>query len=166
MAPPSSSAGPRVLGIDPGTRVVGYALVEARGRAAFRYLECGVIRPRAADLADRILEIAADMEEVIDAFEPAELAIERAFAGKNAQSALKLGQARGALVLAARRRGLSVFEYAPAAVKRAVAGHGRAPKRAMQERVAFLCGLASLPPADAADALALAICHVFGRGAA
>ncbi len=155
-----------VLGIDPGTRVLGYAVVEARGGGRFRYVECGVVRPAAADLAARLLEIVSDVEEIIDAFGPTEMAIERAYAGRNAQSALKLGEARGALVVTARRRGLSVHEYAPAAVKRAVAGHGRASKQTIQQRVCWLCGLATPPQHDAADAVAVALCHVFGgRGA-
>lgn len=155
-----------VLGIDPGTRVLGYAVVEARGGGSFRYVECGVVRPARTELADRLLEIVRDVGEIIETFGPTEMAIERAYAGKNAQSALKLGEARGALVVAARSRGVEIFEYAPAAIKRAVAGNGRATKAEIQERVSWLCGLASWPRADAADAVAVALCHVFGGRAA
>jgi crossover junction endodeoxyribonuclease RuvC len=151
----------RVLGVDPGTRVVGYAIVDVPAPGRFEYVECGELRVRARDdLGARLLELAGSLREVIEEFSPASLAIERAFHGLNAASALKLAEARGALKLVALERGLSVSEYAPAMIKRAVVGRGRATKAEVQARVRLLCRLGSAPQADAADALAIAICHV------
>ncbi|EDM75653.1 crossover junction endodeoxyribonuclease RuvC [Plesiocystis pacifica SIR-1] len=163
----------RILGIDPGTRVVGYALVEVPtrskssagpGPARFDYVECGVLRARARDeMHVRLVEIASGLRELLAEFQPHELAIERAFHGLNAASALTLAEARGAFKLIALEHGLSVAEYAPAMIKRAVTGRGRATKAEVQARVQLLCRLAKEPQADAADALATAICHVQAR---
>lgn len=151
----------RVLGIDPGTRVVGYALLDVPAPGRFDYLECGVLRVRARDdLGARLLEIATGVRELIAEFSPQVFAIERAFHGLNAASALTLAEARGALKLVALEHELAVSEYAPAMVKRAVVGRGRATKAEVQARVRLLCRLGSEPEADAADALAIAICHV------
>jgi crossover junction endodeoxyribonuclease RuvC len=151
----------RVLGIDPGTRVVGYALLDVPAPGRFVYVECGVLRVRARDeLAARLLEIASGMRELITEFSPQVLAIERAFHGLNAASALTLAEARGALKLVALEQGVTIREYAPAMVKRAVVGRGRATKADVQARVRVLCRLTSEPEPDAADALAIAICHV------
>jgi crossover junction endodeoxyribonuclease RuvC len=151
----------RILGVDPGTRVVGYAVIDVTAPGRFDYVECGVLKVRAADdLSARLLELGGALREVIAEFGPAGLAIERAFHGLNAASALKLAEARGALKLIALEHGLSVSEYAPAMIKRAVVGRGRATKAEVQARVRLLCRLGSAPEADAADALAIAICHV------
>jgi crossover junction endodeoxyribonuclease RuvC len=128
------------------------------------YVECGVIRaPDVRDVGARLFAIACDLAEVIDEFEPQAFAIERAFHGKSAASALKLGQARGALMLLAHQRGLPTFEYAPAQVKRAVVGHGAATKQAIADRMKLLFTLRRAPAADAADALAIAACHALSR---
>lgn len=148
-----------ILGVDPGTVVVGYAMIWARGPGDFDYLECGVLRSRAKDINLRIFEIARDLAAIIEEFRPREMAIESAFTGPNAASALRIGESRGAYKLAAAQAGLQVFEYAPARVKRAVAGRGHATKAEIQHRVGILCGLQKRPVADAADAVALAICH-------
>ena len=151
----------RVLGVDPGTRVVGYALLDVPAPGRFEYVECGVLRVRARDeLGERLVEIAAGLRELIGEFEPGVFAIERAYHGLNAASALTLAEARGALKLIALEHGLAVSEYAPAMGKRAVVGRGRATKAEVQARVRLLCRLGSVPEADAADALAIAICHV------
>jgi crossover junction endodeoxyribonuclease RuvC len=151
----------RVLGVDPGTRVVGYALLDVPAPGRFEYIECGVLRVRAREqLGARLLELAVALREVIAEFRPGVLAIERAFHGLNAASALTLAEARGALKLVALEQSLVVSEYAPAMIKRAVAGRGRATKAEVQARVRLLCRLGSAPEADAADALAIAICHV------
>lgn len=151
----------RVLGVDPGTRVVGYALLDVPAPGRFEYIECGVLRVRASDqLGARLLELAVGLREVIAEFRPGVLAIERAFHGLNALSALTLAEARGALKLVALEQELVVSEYAPAMIKRAVVGRGRATKAEVQARVRLLCRLGSAPEADAADALAIAICHV------
>ncbi len=160
-AEPIVHARGRILGVDPGTRVVGYAILDVPAPGRFEYVECGVLRVRASDeLGARLLELGGSLREVISEFRPAGLAIERAFHGLNAASALKLAEARGALKLIALEHGLSVSEYAPAMVKRAVVGRGRATKAEVQARVRLLCRLGSVPQADAADALAIAICHV------
>jgi crossover junction endodeoxyribonuclease RuvC len=152
---------PRVLGVDPGTRVVGYALLDVPAPGRFEYVECGVLRVRAREqLGARLLELAVALREVIAEFRPGALAIERAFHGLNAASALTLAEARGALKLVSIEQGLVVSEYAPAMIKRAVVGRGRATKAEVQARVRLLCRLGSAPEADAADALAIAICHV------
>ena len=151
----------RVLGVDPGTRIVGYALLDVRAPGRFEYRECGVLSAKASmDLDARMLELSRSLRELIAEFSPEVLAIERAFHGLNAASALKLAEARGAFKLIALETGLSVSEYAPAMVKRAVVGHGRATKAEVQARVRLLCRLGSTPSPDAADALAIAICHV------
>jgi crossover junction endodeoxyribonuclease RuvC len=157
---PGSARG-RILGVDPGTRVVGYAILDVPGPGRFEYVECGVLKVRASDdLGARLLELGEGLRELITEFAPEQLAIERAFHGLNAASALKLAEARGALKLVALERGLSVSEYAPALIKRAVAGGGRATKAEVQARVRLLCRLDKVPETDAADALAIAICHV------
>ncbi|PRQ05867.1 Crossover junction endodeoxyribonuclease RuvC [Enhygromyxa salina] len=151
----------RVLGVDPGTRVVGYAILDVPNPGRFDYVECGVLAVPARDeLSARLLELATSLREIIEEFRPAGLAIERAFHGINAASALKLAEARGALKLVALEHGLAVSEYAPAMIKRAVVGRGRATKVEVQARVRLLCRLGTTPKADAADALAIAICHV------
>lgn len=158
---PKAQVRGRILGVDPGTRVVGYAVIDVVAPGRFDYVECGVLKVRAADdLGARLLELGSALREVIAEFTPAGLAIERAFHGLNAASALKLAEARGALKLVALEHGLSVSEYAPAMIKRAVVGRGRATKAEVQARVRLLCRLGSAPEADAADALAIAICHV------
>jgi crossover junction endodeoxyribonuclease RuvC len=139
---------------------VGYGIIDMSAPARFQYVECGVIEaPRGSELPSRIHLIASTINEVIVEFTPTVLAIEKAFHGVNGASALRLGEARGAIMHVGVDQGLVVFEYAPAHVKRAVAGHGRATKADIQQRVSALCGLRRLPPLDAADALAIALCH-------
>ncbi|MEM6291369.1 MAG: crossover junction endodeoxyribonuclease RuvC [Myxococcota bacterium] len=152
----------RILGIDPGTLCVGYGVIEASPRkgGAFAYLECGVLRPSPSlEVPERIAEIATSLTELITEFEPSCLALEKAFHGKNAASALKLGQARGAIMLLASQHGLQTSEYAPSTIKQQVVGHGRATKAQVQARVQLLFGLQTTPSTDAADALAIALCH-------
>lgn len=157
----ASAGAVRILGIDPGTRVVGYGLVDHHpgGRAA--YVECGVITLEERDpMPLRLSTLARAVAELIAEFTPRVLSLEAAFHGVNASSALKLGQARGAVMVVAAERGLEVAEYPPAYVKRAVVGHGRATKQDVTARVQLLFGLARPPRPDAADALAIALCHV------
>lgn len=156
----------RVLGVDPGTRVVGYGVIDVRPGERFAYVECGTLRAAAsATVGERLLEICSGMAEVIAELAPSALAIESAFHGLNAASALKLAESRGALKLVAMQAGVPVSEYAPARVKRAVVGKGRATKPEVQARVGLLCGLERWPEPDAADALAIAICHAQDLGA-
>ena len=150
----------RILGVDPGTRVLGYALLDWTAPGRFRYVECGCLKVDGRKALNwRLGELTRVLEEIMDELEPQELAIESAFHGKNAASALKLAEIRGALKVLAIRRGLGVHEYAPARIKRAVVGKGRATKAEVQRRVTLLCGLARRPATDAADALAVALCH-------
>jgi crossover junction endodeoxyribonuclease RuvC len=160
----------RVLGIDPGSRIVGYGLVEvdedARGPAALRYVECGVIQPPArGSFPQRLREIAAGLREVLADLAPTAVAVESVFVKRSVSAALKLGHARGVALLCAAEAGLPIHEYAPARVKRAVTGNGAASKPQVQQMVRALIGLKRVPRADAADALAVAICHAFGLGA-
>jgi crossover junction endodeoxyribonuclease RuvC len=154
----------RILGVDPGTRTVGYGLLDPGphrpGGLAFRYVECGVIEaPTTADLAARLQVVADTLGEIIDEFRPDALALEKAFTGRNAASALKLGQARGAIMLVATQKKLPVFEYTPSRIKRVAVGHGRATKQQIQQRMQLLFRLRRTPLSDAADALAIALCH-------
>jgi crossover junction endodeoxyribonuclease RuvC len=153
----------RILGVDPGTIACGYGIVEVMGRVTFnrpRYIECGVIElNRRRALPERLSALAADMRDILTELRPDEVALEAAFHGKNAQSALRLGYARGVIMMLASEASLPLYEYAPAKVKRAVAGNGRAQKSEVQRLVSILCSLQKTPRTDAADALAIAICH-------
>ena len=152
----------RILGIDPGSRRCGYGVVEHSGPGRVRYVECGVIEPDAdASMQARLVEIAAGLREVIAELAPRAVAVEGVFHGVNARAALKLGQARGVALLAAGEASLPVFEYAPATIKRSVAGSGAASKLQVSSMVRALCGLRGAPKLDASDALAVAICHAF-----
>lgn len=159
----------RILGIDPGTLRCGYAIVEtSEGQRVTqpRYIECGVIElPASASIAERLRLLASDLRDVIAEFSPTELAIESAFAGVNVRSALLLGQARGAILLVGAEAGLACHEYPPATVKKTVCGNGRAQKAEVQRVVSWLCKLATKPPTDAADAVAIALCHAFHQPA-
>jgi crossover junction endodeoxyribonuclease RuvC len=158
---------PRILGIDPGSRVTGYAVLacaDGRGVPRLEYVECGVITAdEAAPLEKRFAEIARGLEEVIRELTPDVVAMEDVFTCKNARTALALGQARGAAMTACGLAGLRVFAYAPALVKQAVTGHGRAPKPQVASMVKAIIGLRSEPRADAADALAVAVAHAHIR---
>lgn len=157
----STKAARRILGVDPGTLTVGYGLLDWRAPGRFDYVECGVLKVDGRRALNwRLGELSSALEEVILELKPVELAIELAFHGKNAASALKLAEARGAFKVLAMRHGLAVFEYAPARIKRVVVGKGRATKAEVQRRVSIVCELSRSPATDAADALAVALCHV------
>ncbi len=150
----------RVLGIDPGTRLTGWGVVEAQG-PRLRACAAGVIR--AGDkrpLPERLEKIEAGVVELIEAHAPAVVAVEDIFFAKHPNAALKLGHARGVVLLVAQRAGLPLHEYAPALVKRTVAGRGGASKEQVAQLVGALLGLQSLPSVDATDALAIAVTHL------
>lgn len=152
-----------LLGIDPGTAVMGFGAVVVDDRRRAQLLECGVIRtsPR-APLVARLLEIHEGVEELIARLNPAVMSIESAFQGKNARSAMTLGQARGAIIVAAARCGVEVAEYTPRAIKRAVTGTGSATKEQVAYMVRRHLRLRSDPkPSDAADGIAAALCHAY-----
>ncbi|MBM4246283.1 MAG: crossover junction endodeoxyribonuclease RuvC [Deltaproteobacteria bacterium] len=148
----------RVLGIDPGSRVTGWALIESSGNV-LRVLAIGTAAPRTGDLAARLGSIAEQVDQVIGQWGPESVAVERAFVGRNVASALRLGEIRGAVLAAAGRHQLPVVDYPPATVKLAVAGSGAAEKDAVARGVSTLTG-GRYEAGDATDALAVAICHV------
>jgi crossover junction endodeoxyribonuclease RuvC len=154
--------GVRILGIDPGSRYCGYGVIERAGAGRVTYVECGVLEPkRTAGMHVRLAEIALGLREVLADLRPHAVAVEGVFHGVNVRSALQLGHARGVALLCAGEAGLPVFEYAPATVKKTVAGGGRASKEQVQAMVQRLCDLKRAPRLDASDALAVAICHAF-----
>ena len=155
----------RILGLDPGSRITGYGVVEA-GTQGLRYVASGCIRVGQGEMAGRLLEIHRHVSELVDAYAPAEIAIERVFMARNPDSALKLGQARGAALCGACRAGAPVFEYAPRAVKLTVTGTGNAEKAQVMHMVKSLLVLEGRLSADAADALAIALCHAQHRNGA
>lgn len=147
-----------ILGIDPGSRVTGYGVIRQNGRH-LEYLGSGAIRTSVDDLPTRLKRIYAGVTEIITQFQPEMFAIEQVFMAKNADSALKLGQARGTAIVAAVNQDLPVFEYAARLVKQTVVGTGAAEKEQVQEMVTRILKLSAKPQADAADALAIAITH-------
>ncbi|MBC7224770.1 MAG: crossover junction endodeoxyribonuclease RuvC [Anaerolineae bacterium] len=151
----------RVLGIDPGTARVGYGVVEGEG-ALLRAVTYGVVAtPASQALPERLKEIYRAIGALISEVAPDALAAEELFFSRNARTAFAVGQARGVVLLAAAHAAVPVFEYTPLQVKQAVVGYGRAPKEQVQEMVRVLLSLPEVPrPDDAADALAVAICHV------
>ncbi|MBN2573187.1 MAG: crossover junction endodeoxyribonuclease RuvC [Deltaproteobacteria bacterium] len=154
----------RILGIDPGSLRLGYGVVERAGRAPPTYVECGVISaPARLTRVERLVIIGRGLREVLDDLGPDEVAMEHAFYGKNAQSTLALGEARGVATFIASDRGLPVVGYAPALIKRAIVGHGAATKQQIGYLVRALLALRRVPEPDAADALAIAICHARHR---
>lgn len=155
-----------ILGIDPGLALMGYGLIRTDGDelAAIDY---GVISTPAKDTtATRLKKLYLELTNIIDRYRPAEVAIEN-FVAKNLRTALVVGQARGVAVLAAAQKGLCVYDYTPLTVKQQVAGYGRGSKMQIQQMVRMQLGLDSIPrPDDAADALAIAICHIQQSAAA
>lgn len=152
----------RILGLDPGSRVCGYGVIDtARGpTGTMRYVECGVLTaPEAQPMERRLGEIARGLREVIAELAPEVVAVEDVFSHQNPRSALALAQARGMVLAVVGLAGLAVTSYPPASVKKAVSGSGRADKDQIARMVQALIGLQSLPRADATDALAVAIAH-------
>lgn len=149
------------LGIDPGTAIVGYAVVEARGNS-LSMIVCDVLTtPAGMPLAQRLQHIYQGLSDIIATYHPTEAAMEELFFAKNARTALTVGQARGVALLALANGGLSVGEYTPKQVKQAVTGYGGADKTQVGEMVRILLNLRAVPrPDDAADAAAVAICHL------
>ncbi|WP_370979247.1 crossover junction endodeoxyribonuclease RuvC [Agaribacterium sp. ZY112] len=149
-----------VLGVDPGSRKTGFGLVDSSAAKPV-YVASGVIRiPTELSLPERLHYIYANLLEVIDKYRPEQCAVEDVFMAKNARSALKLGQARGAAIVAASCRGLAVSEYEARKVKQSIVGTGAADKTQVQHMVTSLLKLSATPQEDAADALAVALCHI------
>ncbi|MSP24540.1 MAG: crossover junction endodeoxyribonuclease RuvC [Myxococcales bacterium] len=149
----------RVIGVDPGSRLCGFGVVERAG-SRLVHVAHGTLDLADGELGDRLVLLEAGLAHAIAQHTPTAAAVESLFFAKNAQSAAKLGHARGVVLLCLRRAGLPVGEYAPAKVKKAIVGSGRAEKGQVARIVARLLGLAELPQPDAADALAVAITHL------
>jgi crossover junction endodeoxyribonuclease RuvC len=167
MNPPPSRVPTRVLGIDPGLQVAGYAVLES-GPDAPRVCEAGVIRssdgkPGVTDMASRLVSLYDGIVEVLEQFTPDAVAVEQLFAHyEHPRTAILMAHARGVLLLAAGQRGLPVHSYTAARIKKTITGHGRASKDQVQRTMQRELGLARLPePADVADALAAALCHYY-----
>ncbi|KPK40143.1 MAG: crossover junction endodeoxyribonuclease RuvC [Gammaproteobacteria bacterium SG8_47] len=156
MTPPAL----RILGIDPGSNVTGYGIVEWHGGRA-THIASGCLRVSGDELAARLGMIFDGLSRVLDTYQPHEAAVEQVFMARNPDSALKLGQARGAAISAVVTRAVPVAEYSARQIKLAVVGRGNAAKQQVQHMVTALLKLQATPPADAADALATALCHAY-----
>ena len=148
----------RILGIDPGSRLTGYGIIEDSPRG-YKYIASGSIRIKADYFPDRLKQIFDGILEIVDNYQPEQMAIEQVFMHKNADSALKLGQARGAAICAVQTAGIPVFEYAARQVKQAVVGKGGADKLQVQHMVKLLLNVQGELSLDASDALGIGICH-------
>jgi crossover junction endodeoxyribonuclease RuvC len=153
----------RIIGIDPGSRVTGYGVIESSaGRC--RILAFGRICTESGALPARLLQIQNELAAILREYRPNEAAVEQVFVKRNATTAVVLGQARGVALCTAAAAGLPVADYAATQVKQAVTGSGRAEKSQVQHMVKLLLKLTQVPPSDAADALAIALCHAQVRG--
>lgn len=150
----------RILGIDPGYAIVGFGILETE-RGQSRMVRCGAINTQAGvPMPQRLLQIQEDMEEIIRTFSPDVMAIEELFFNTNVTTGIAVAQARGVIVVTATKLGVPVFEYTPSQVKQAVVGYGKAEKRQVMEMTRCILKLAAVPkPDDAADAVAIALCH-------
>ncbi len=151
----------RVIGIDPGTNVTGYGIIEKARSGTFKYIGGGEIKLRKGEpLSERLLKISEKLESVMAEFRPMHCAVEEVFFAKNVKSALTLGHGRGVALLSAAKAGISVHEYSASTIKAAVSGSGRASKDQVQKMVQLLLKLDTPLGMDASDALAIAICHM------
>lgn len=148
----------RILGIDPGSRVTGYGIIDFRHHRAV-HVASGCIPVAGDDLAAKLRVIYETIIALVEQHHPLEMVVERVFVHRNAEAALKLGQARGAVIVAGAMRTLPVHEYAPRVVKQAITGTGSATKEQVQHMIRLLLKLSHSPPVDAADALGVALCH-------
>lgn len=151
-----------ILGIDPGSRITGYGLIEENNKK-IRYLDSGCIRTGDGALSDKLLQIYDGICFLMDKYNPEEVAIEQVFMYKNAGSALKLGHARGVAMVAAASHRVVISEYSPREIKQSVSGYGAAEKEQVKQMVMHLLLLNKPPQNDAADALAIALCHSHQR---
>lgn len=147
-----------ILGIDPGSQITGYGIIAQQGQQ-YRYIASGSIKIKKAYFPDRLKQIFAGVSEIIEQFSPKQLAIEQVFMHKNVDSALKLGQARGAAICAAVAQDLPVFEYAARQMKQALVGKGSADKNQVRHMVKILLNLQGEIQLDASDALGICLCH-------
>ena len=156
-----------ILGIDPGYAIIGYGVVDYRA-SSFRTLDYGAITtPANVPVEDRLAMIYRSMCELIDRYSPEDMAVEQLFFNTNQTTAIKVAEARGVILLAARQKNVRIFEYTPLQVKQAVVGYGKAEKKQVQQMVTTLLSLKQIPkPDDTADALAIAVCHAHSGGSA
>jgi crossover junction endodeoxyribonuclease RuvC len=154
----------RVLGIDPGSRITGYGIIDKEGNRLIHVDNGAIFTDSHKDFPLRLQRIYRGLTEVIERFRPDAVAVENIFFATNVQSALKLGQARGAAIVAGVNAGLPVFEYTALQVKQAVVGHGRADKQQVQKMLKVLLNLPEVAQEDASDALATAVCHAHSFG--
>lgn len=149
-----------ILGIDPGFAIVGFGLLAAE-RGSQRLLRCGVITTLAGQpLPLRLLQIKRDMDELLNTFHPEQMAVEELFFNTNITTGIGVAQARGVILLAAEEAGIPIYEYTPSQVKQAVVGYGKADKHQVMDMTKRILGLSAVPqPDDAADAVAIALCH-------
>ena len=148
----------RILGIDPGSRITGFGVVEADRQSAI-CVASGCVNVAGDTLAERLQVIFKGISEIVDKYQPHEVAVEQVYVNRNVDSALKLGQARGVAICAVANKSIPVFEYTPSQIKQSVVGRGNAAKSQVQHMVSALLNLNRKPQADAADALAMALCH-------
>jgi len=154
-----------VIGIDPGTALTGYGLVEENPDGSLTAIDYGVIRTAKDELPEiRLLTIHEQLNKILSRYHPDSGAVERLYFQKNITTAISVGQARGVVLLSLAEMGLQVYEYNPVEIKQAVTGYGKASKKQIQEMVKILMNLETIPkPDDAADALAVAICHIHSK---
>ncbi len=150
----------RVLGIDPGIATIGFGLIEA-DRSRLRLVQCGVIStPAHTRLSERLAQIYDDLGQLLELYRPDAVAVEELFFNTNITTGIAVAHGRGVILLACQKAGVAIFEYTPLQVKQAVVGYGRAEKAQVMDMVKRICGLSAPPkPDDAADAVALALCH-------
>jgi crossover junction endodeoxyribonuclease RuvC len=151
----------RILGIDPGTIIMGYGVIESRDDEA-TLIDCGVLTTRIrSPIGERLGYLYGKLMEIVSKYQPDALAIEQPFVAKNVKSALAIGRAQAVAILVAANRNIPAYEYTPAQIKQRVASYGASSKEQIQEMVRIQLGLATIPePSDAADALAVALCHI------
>jgi crossover junction endodeoxyribonuclease RuvC len=154
----------RVLGVDPGSRITGYGIIDKEGNRLVHVDNGAIFTDSHKDFPSRLQRIHQGLTEVIERYRPDAMAVENIFFATNVQSALKLGQARGAAIVAGVNAGLPVFEYTALQVKQAVVGHGRADKQQVQKMLKALLNLPEVAQEDASDALAAAVCHAHSVG--
>ena len=150
----------RILGIDPGTVAMGYGVIESEDDEV-ALIKCGVLDcPKRSPIGERLSFLYKELNKIISRHQPEVVAIEQPFVAKNVRSALAIGKAQAVAILAAATRGIPSYEYTPTQVKQRVADYGASSKEQVQEMVRLQLGLSEVPPSDAADALAVAICHL------
>ncbi|MGY8813423.1 MAG: crossover junction endodeoxyribonuclease RuvC [Gammaproteobacteria bacterium] len=152
----------RILGIDPGSRITGYGIIDIDGNYA-KHLTHGIIRLQTTDISEKLQLLFRRLTAIIQEFQPQEVSIEKVFLHKNADSALKLGQARGCAITACAELELPVHEYSANQIKQATVGNGHATKEQVQHMIKILLCLDTIPQVDAADGLAIALCHGHSR---